>query len=122
MRPLQSISTLPAQFSGENWTAAVRVAPLGRFVYASNRGHDSIVIFASHPATGLLSYVGHAATQGQEPRDFNIDPTGTFLLVANQNNDTIVTFRLDAATGGMSATGQVSAARTPSCIAFGPAL
>ena len=122
VRPLQSLSTLPAQFTRANWTAAVRVAPSGRFVYASNRGHDSIVIFASDPATGLLSYVGHAATQGQEPRDFNIDPTGTFLLVANQNSDTIVTFRLDATTGGLSATGQVSAARTPSCIDFGPVL
>jgi 6-phosphogluconolactonase len=122
VHPLQSLSTLPAQFTGANWTAAVRVAPSGRFVYASNRGHDSIAIFASDPATGLLSYVGHTATQGREPRDFNIDPTGTFLLVANQNSDTILTFRLDAATGGMSATGQVSAARTPSCIAFGPVL
>jgi 6-phosphogluconolactonase len=71
---------------------------------------------------GLLSYVGHAATQGREPRDFNIDPTGTFLLVANQNSDRIVTRRLDAATGGLSATGQVSRARTPSCIAFGSML
>ena len=122
VRPLQSLSTLPDQFTEANWTAAVRVAPSGRFVYASNRGHDSIVIFASDPTTGLLSYVGHAATQGREPRDFNIDPTGAFLLVANQNSDTIVTFRLDAATGRLSATGQVSAARTPSCIAFGPAL
>ena len=60
----------------------------------------------------LLSYVGHAATQGQEPRDFNIDPTGTFLLVANQSSDTIVTFRLDATTGGLSAIGQVSAIKT----------
>src|SRR5947209_6663718 len=122
VRPLQSLSTLPAQFTDANWTAAVRVAPSGRFVYASNRGHDSIVIFASDPATGTLSYVGHESTQGQAPRDFNIDPTGAFLLVANQDSDTIVTFRIDTATGRLTATGQVATARTPSCIEFGAML
>lgn len=119
MQPLQRLSTVPDSFTGTNWTSAVRVSPSGRFVYGSNRGHDSIVIFGSDPETGLLSYVGHEPTRGQTPRDVNIDPTGTFLLAANQDGDTIVTFRIDAATGQLSATGQVTTARTPVCLDFG---
>jgi len=122
LHPVQSVSTLPAQFTRTNWAAAVRVAPSGRFVYASNRGHDSIVTFVNDPALGLLSYVGHEATQGRTPRDFNIDPTGTFLLVANQDSDTIVIFRIDVATGRLRTTGQVTEAKTPACIAFGSVL
>lgn len=122
LRPLQSLSTLPPGFSGTNWTSAVRVSPSGRFVYASNRGHDSIAIFASDPATGYLSLVGHEPTQGKTPRDFNLDPTGTFLLAANQDSDSIVTFRVDGETGRLSPTGHVAEARTPVCVAFGPLL
>ncbi len=119
LRPIQRLSTVPPHFTGTNWTAAVRIAPSGRFVYGSNRGHDSIVIFASDPATGMLSYMGHEPTQGRTPRDFNIDPTGTFLFVANQDSNTIVTFRIDSVTGQLSATGQVTEATTPACIDFG---
>jgi 6-phosphogluconolactonase len=122
LRPLQDLSTLPTGFDGINWTSALRVSPSGRFVYASNRGHDSIAIFASDPATGHLSLVGHEPTQGGTPRDFNIDPTGTFLLAANQDDDSIVTFRIDGETGRLSPAGQVAEARTPVCIAFGPPL
>jgi 6-phosphogluconolactonase len=122
LRPLQSLSTLLPDFSGTNWTSALRVSPSGRFVYASNRGHDSIAIFASDTATGHLSLVGHESTQGRTPRDFNIDPTGTFLLAANQDDDSIVTFRVDGETGRLSPAGQVAEARTPVCIAFGPPL
>lgn len=118
LQPLQRLSTVPDSFTGTNWTSALRVSPSGRFVFGSNRGHDSIVIFGSDPETGLLSYVGHEPTQGQTPRDFNIDPTGTFLLAANQDSDTIVTFRIDAATGHLSATGQVATATMPVCLDF----
>jgi len=120
LRPLQSVSTVPDDFTGTNWTAAVRVDPEGRFVYGSNRGHDTIVIFASDQATGLLTLVGHESTQGHAPRDFNIDPTGTFLLVANQDSGTVVTFRIDGATGRLHASGQTTEVETPACIAFGP--
>jgi 6-phosphogluconolactonase len=118
LRPIQRLSTIPAGFEGEQSTAAVRVAPSGRFVYGSNRGHDSIAIFTSDPATGVLTLVGHESTQGATPRDFNIDPTGTFLLAANQDSDTVVTFRIDQATGRLSATGHVTEVMTPVCIVF----
>jgi 6-phosphogluconolactonase len=120
LTPLQRLSTLPPGYRGNSTISAVRVAPNGQFVYASNRGHDSIAIFASDPATGLLDYRGYEATQGQTPRDFAIDPTGTFLFAANQNSNTIVTFRIDGHTGTLGATGQVAAVDTPVCIAFCP--
>ncbi len=118
---LQHLSTLPDWHSGESSIAAVRVAPSGRFVYASNRGHDTIGIFASDPASGRLECVGFQSTQGSTPRDFNIDPTGTFLFAANQNSNTIVAFHIDQQTGKLAPTGRVTAVDTPVCIEFCPA-
>ena len=121
LTPRQTVSTLPAGFDGRNSCADVRVAPSGRFVYGSNRGHDSIAIFAVDAATGTLTPAGHESTQGRTPRGFAIDPTGTFLLAANQESDTIVTFRIDAETGQLTPTGQVAASPSPVCVAFVPA-
>ena len=73
--------------------------PSGKFVYGSNRGHDSIAIFSVDAATGRLTAIGHEPTQGKTPRNFSIDPTGTYLLAANQDSNTVVVFRLDPATG-----------------------
>ena len=81
------------------------MAPSGKFVYGSNRGHHSIAIFAINEATGRLTLVGHESSQGETPRNFNLDPTGSLLLAANQDTDTIVAFRVDAATGRLQATG-----------------
>jgi 6-phosphogluconolactonase len=117
---LQRLSTVPADFTGTNWPAAVRVAPSGRFVYTSNRGHDSIAIFSIDPATGRLGGIGHQSTHGRTPRDFNIDPTGTFLLVAHQESNTIVTFVINPITGALSETGHVVVANTPTCLDFAP--
>jgi 6-phosphogluconolactonase len=113
---LQTLSTLPADFSGRSHCADVHVAPSGKFVYGSNRGHDSIVIFAIDEATGKLTEVGYESTQGQTPRNFAIDPTGAFLLAANQNSDTIVTFRIDSATGRLTPTSHVTNVPMPVCI------
>jgi 6-phosphogluconolactonase len=113
---IQTVSTLPEGFAGANSTADVHVHPSGRFVYGSNRGHDSLVIFAVDPATGRMSYVGHEPTHGRTPRNFAIDPTGAFLFAANQDSDTIVTFRVDQTTGVLTPTGQVTAVLTPVCI------
>ncbi len=121
LEPLQRVSTLPEGFAGTSTTAAVRVAPSGRFVYGSNRGHDSIVVYAVDPAAGTLTYVEHVSTEGQTPRDFNIDPTGTFLLAANQDSDTITTFRVDPDRGTLSPTGHVIGATIPVCVEFGAA-
>jgi 6-phosphogluconolactonase len=116
LREIQTVSTLSAGFSGTNSTADVHVAPSGRFVYGSNRGHDSLVIFAIDEATGRMTYVGHESTQGQTPRNFAIDPAGAFLYAANQDSDTIVTFRVDQQTGTLTATGQIVEIPTPVCI------
>ena len=86
---IQTISTLPDDFTAPNLGAAIKVAPSGRFVYASNRGHDSMAIYAVDQETGQLSLVGHIATQGVGPRDFAFDPSGALLLVANQDTDTV---------------------------------
>ncbi len=112
---VQVISTLPTDFTGQNLGAAIRVAPSGRFVYASNRGHNSLAIYAADPETGRLSLIGHQPTQGAAPRDFNIDPTGALLLVANQDSDTLVTFWIDPDSGTLRAAGSV-ATPTPVCI------
>lgn len=115
---IQTVPTLPAGFSGTNHTADIHVHPSGKFVYGSNRGHDSIVIFSIDNQTGRLTYVGHESTRGQTPRNFGIDPTGTFLLAANQRTDTIVTFRIDQATGKLSPTGHVVSVPSPVCLKF----
>lgn len=113
---VETVSTLPENYKGRNHCADVHVSPSGKFIYGSNRGHDSIVIFAINERTGRLTYVGHEPTQGKTPRNFAIDPTGTFLLVANQDSDTIVTFRIDRLTGKLSPTGNVISAPTPVCL------
>src|SRR5205823_4881466 len=118
LMPVQTITTLPAGFTGVSTTAEIAVAPSGRFVYGSNRGHDSIAIFAVDDATGVLSSVGWESTQGKVPRFFALDPSGTFLYAANQNSDTIVTFRVDASTGRLKPTGQIVRTGSPSSIAF----
>ena len=98
---IQTISTLPTGFSGTNTGAEVQIAPSGKFVYGSNRGHDSIVIF-SVDATGKLTLVGHEPTGGKTPRHFSIDATGTFLFAANQDSSNVVTFRIDATKGTLT--------------------
>jgi len=116
LREIQSVSTLPEGFAGTNYPADVHVSPSGRFVYGSNRGHDSIVAFAVDAETGRLTCVGHEPTQGQVPRNFALDPTGTYLLAANQRTDTVVTFRIDQRTGMPVPTGHVAAVPRPVCV------
>ena len=113
---LQTISTLPDDFKGQNLGGEIMIAPCGRFVYASNRGHDSLAIFAVDPDTGRLSVVGHESTQGVAPRAFIIDPSSSMLLVANQDTDTVVTFWIDQDCGTLQATGHVAAVPTPVCL------
>ena len=98
----QTISTLPDEFDGENTCAQVLVSPDGRFVYGSNRGHDSIAIFAIDEGSGQVTTVGHAPTRGNTPRNFTIDPSGNWVLAANQESDTVVTMRRIAETGVLS--------------------
>jgi 6-phosphogluconolactonase len=113
---LQTISTLPDNYTGQNSGGEIMIAPSGRFVYATNRGHDSLVIYAVNQETGLLSVVGHEATLGKSPRAFIIDPSGRLLLVANQDTDSVVTFWIDQDSGTLQATGHVAAVQTPVCL------
>jgi 6-phosphogluconolactonase len=115
LRELHTLSTLPDDFEGKSWCADVHVHPSGRFVYGSNRGHNSLVVYAVDEATGKLSLVDHTSTEGIYPRNFAIDPSGQFLLAANQNSDNLVVFRIDPKLGKLALQGQVEAA-TPVCI------
>jgi 6-phosphogluconolactonase (cycloisomerase 2 family) len=118
LKPLQVISTLPPSFTGNSTTSEIAVAPSGRFVYGSNRGHDTIAIFAVDEASGVLAPVAWESTQGKTPRFFALDPSGVFLYAANQDSDTIVTFRADQGTGKLTPAGHVVKTGSPSCIVF----
>lgn len=116
---LDYLSTLPEGTTGERLsTAQILVEPSGHFVYVSNRGHNTIAIFAIDQQTGRLTAVGHESTRGETPRNFAIDPTGTYLYAANQNSDTIVHFRIDRETGRLTPTGEITPVGGPVCILF----
>ncbi|MCU0913882.1 MAG: lactonase family protein [Planctomycetes bacterium] len=116
LKTLQKIRTLPQDFQGASTCAEVQVHPSGQFLYGSNRGHDSIAVFAIDSRTGTLRPLGHTPTQGKNPRNFAIDPSGTFLLAANQDGNTIVSFRINPDTGALTATGQVCEVSRPVCV------
>jgi 6-phosphogluconolactonase len=118
MKELQSLSTLPEGFQGANTAAEVQVHPSGKFVYGSNRGHNTIAVFAVDPKSGRLAFIEHVPTQGKTPRHFALDPSGNWLLAENQDSDTVVVFRVDAKTGRLSPTGQVLEIGSPSCSVF----
>jgi 6-phosphogluconolactonase len=124
---LQTVSTLPPDFTGTSSTAHIQVHPSGKFVYGSNRGHDSIVGFTIDQTTGKLTLIGWASTRvlgasSAVPRNFNIDPSGALLLAANQNGDSIVPFRINQRSGALTQTGAITRTPTPVCIAWGATL
>lgn len=114
---IQTLPTIPHPVEG-NSTAEVQVHPSGKFLYGSNRGHNSIAVFQIDDSTGKLSAVENESTQGKTPRNFGIDPTGTFLLAANQGSDSIVVFRIDPKSGALTPAGHSAEAPTPVCIKF----
>jgi 6-phosphogluconolactonase len=116
VRELQTLSTLPPDFAGENYPAHIAMAASGRHFYVSNRGHDSLAVFAMDPPTGQLTAAGHQSTLGHWPRHFALDPTGRWLIAANQRGGTLVTFRVDPATGRLESTGFVTAVPSPACV------
>jgi 6-phosphogluconolactonase len=118
LRELQTLPTLPPEFSGDKSGAEVQVHPSGNFVYGSNRGHNSVAVFAVDPRSGRLSWVDCQSTQGKTPRFFAIDPTGQWLLAENQDSDNIVVFRIDSKTGRLNPTGQVVEVGSPVCAVF----
>lgn len=118
LKELQTISTLPDNFAGFKSGAEIQVHPSGKFVYGSNRGHNSIAVFTVEESTGKLRLIEHQSTQGKTPRHFAIDPTGKWLLAENQDSDNIVVFRIDQETGKLSATGDKVGVGAPVCIQF----
>src|SRR5262249_4661072 len=122
LNEVQTISTLPSDFKGKNTCAEVQVHPSGKFVYASNRGHDSIAVFKIDPVSGKLTLVAHQPTLGKTPRHFGLDPSGNWLLAENQESDNVVVFHVDPATGRLSPTGQQLEIGSPVCSLFVPAL
>ncbi|PYT30886.1 MAG: 6-phosphogluconolactonase, partial [Acidobacteria bacterium] len=120
MKELQTVSTLPDGYKATNddSTAELRVHPSGKFVYGSNRGHDSIAVFAVDSAKGTVTPVERVSTQGKTPRGFGVDPTGGYLIAANQDSDSLVVFRIDPNTGRLTPTGQKIEAFAPVDVEF----
>ena len=117
-RYIDCVPTLPEGFEGASTCADIQVSPSGRFVYASNRGHDSIVVYRIEEGAGRLIYVEHQSSGGRTPRSFAIDPSGAFLIAANQDTDAVVTYRIDAQSGRLTPTGLVAHTPTPVCVKF----
>jgi len=118
VQPLQTVSTLPLEEQIENSTAEIRLHPNGNFLYGSNRGHNSIVVFRRDKKAGTLSLLEHVPTMGKSPRNFNLDPKGRFLLAANQNSDSIVIFQIDPHSGRLKDTQQRVEIGMPVCVTF----
>lgn len=117
---LQRVPTLPVDFTGANTTAEIRLHPNGRFVYGSNRGHDSLAVFAREPATGRLTPVEIVPCGGGHPRNFALSPDGAWLVCANRDSDNLVVFRVDATTGRLTPTGAVATVPQAVCVLFVP--
>ena len=120
LSPVQTISTLPPSYDGRSHTAEVAVSADGRFVYGSNRGHDSIAVFKVTGPKGQLELLEIEPTQGKSPRNFVIDPTGQFLLAENQGSDAINIFRINQTTGELDPTSHIVKVPSPVCVRFLP--
>jgi 6-phosphogluconolactonase len=117
--PMQeNLSTLPAGFKGNSGAGEVLVDAAGKYLYASNRGDDNILICSIDQATFQLTVIGSVHTQGRTPRHFNFDPTGNFIHVGNQDSANIVTFKVDKATGALTPAGLYTSTPAPACIQF----
>src|SRR4029079_16909086 len=115
---IETVSTFPGDFTGTSYCADVHVSPSGRFLYGSNRGHNSIVVFEIDPRTGKPKLVEHVSTEGDWPRNSTIDPSGKFLLVANQRSENVVTFNIDEGTGRLTPAGHNEQIPSPVCLKF----
>ena len=119
LKTMATVPTLPRGVRARNSTAEIRVHPGGRFLYGSNRGHDSIAVYAVNPGTGTLTFVEHEPTRGKTPRNFTIDPTGQWLIAANQGSDTLAVFRINTKDGSLTPTGGLTQVGSPVAVIFG---
>ena len=120
LSPQQTVPTLPAGFVGENICAEIQLHPNGRFVYGSNRGHDSLAVFARDPASGALQLVEITPCGGRHPRHFALSPDGTWLVCANRDSNNLTVFSVDSQTGQLTATPYTSTVPMPTCVLFAP--
>ena len=118
LKPFQRVPTTPSSYVGDNMAAEIAISPSGNFLYASNRGHDSIVIYAVEPATGTIDPIGWEPVRGRKPRFFGLDPDANHLYAANEDSHTIVEFRINQKTGKLTPTGRVIETGSPTCIVF----
>lgn len=116
LEPFQTITTLPEDYTGRKWCADIHISPDGKFLYGSNRTHESLVIYSIDQKTGQLTYVGHQNVLGKTPRNFMIDPTGKWILVANQDSDNIVVFSRNTKTGKLTPTEKDVKVSMPVCL------
>lgn len=120
LHEIGSISTLPEGFADTSYAAEIAIHPSGKFLYASNRGHDSIAVFTIDAAKGVLARVEFVPTNGKRPRNFALDPTGSWLLAANQDSGSVVIFRVNRKSGRLTPTGQSVPVPSPACVTFVP--
>jgi 6-phosphogluconolactonase len=118
MQEVQTVSTLPEGYTGSKSGAEIALDPSAKFLYASNRGHDSIAIFKVDAAKGTLTAAGNVPSGGKTPRNFAIDPTGNYLLAAHQDSNNVVEFKIDRQTGGLTPTGATLDVGAPVCVIF----
>ena len=118
LKPFQRVPTTPTDYVGDNMAAEIAVLPSGRFLYASNRGHESIVIYSVDPATGRIEPVGWEPVRGRKPRFFCLSPDASRLYCANQDSHAIVVFGIDRKSGKLAPTGQVIETGSPTCVVF----
>jgi 6-phosphogluconolactonase len=117
-KEIQYISTVPKDYKRENSGGAIHISPDGKFLYSSNRGHDSIAVFSIDEFSGRLEAISHTSTRGMHPRDFAIDPTGSFIAAANQNSNNIVVLKIDKTSGRLTPSGNQASIPNPVCIKF----
>lgn len=120
LQEIETVSTVPADNTVSNSTAEVFMHPNGKFLYGSNRGHNSIAIFSVDQTTGKVKLIANQSTEGKTPRSFNLDPTGTFLIAANQDTDSVVVFRVNPETGALTPTGHSVNISMPVCVVYLP--
>lgn len=118
LRPAQILPSIPPEYTGENTAAEIATSADGRFVYCSNRGHDSVALFSANPDTGLLTSIGWVPSEGRTPRYIGFDPSRRFLFCANEQSDTIVSWRVDSSTGRLARSGPTVRNASPVAIAF----
>jgi 6-phosphogluconolactonase len=120
LKEVQTVSTLPEHFDAPNFPAEIDVHPSGKWVYASNRGHNSVVLFAVDSAKGTLTWIEEQGTGGSRPRHFGIDPSGQYLAVGNQDSDTVLVCRVDPGSGRLKPSGVLASVPAPACVKFLP--